>query len=158
MLAKHEWYSFGNEPRLPAFDQLRANRLAAHRLVNDELLKRSRAFVSQPAVDERPSRNPTAPPSSFRANERPPALADPLRTNDAGLVWVELVDQACDVVDVTAGHLRNIHVRYLTRCEVPHAFGFAYTGQTRPNRRVAVVDQVTADGGFASRPMSILMP
>lgn len=38
-----EWYSFGNEPRLPAFDQLRANRLAAHRLVNDELLKRSRA-------------------------------------------------------------------------------------------------------------------
>jgi hypothetical protein len=62
-----EWYSFGNKPRLPAFDQLRANRLAAHRLVNDELLKRSRAFVSQPVVDERPSRNPTAPPSSFRA-------------------------------------------------------------------------------------------
>lgn len=59
---------------------------------------------------------------------------------------MELVDQACDVVDVTAGHLRNIHVRYLTRCEVPHAFGFAYTGQTRPNRRVAVVDQVTATG------------
>jgi hypothetical protein len=142
-----EWYSFGNEPRLPAFDQLRANRLAAHRLVNDELLKRSRAFVSQPVVDERPSRNPTAPPSSFRATNALQPLADPLRTNDAGLVRVELVDQACDVVDVTAGHLRNIHVRYLTRCEVPHAFGFACTGQTRPNRRVADVDQVTADGG-----------
>jgi integrase len=33
-----EWYSFGNEPRLPAFDQLRANRLAVHRLVNDDAL------------------------------------------------------------------------------------------------------------------------
>jgi hypothetical protein len=81
------------------------------------------------------------------SHERPPALAEPLRTNDAWLVWVGLVDQACDVVDVTAGHLPNIHVRYLTRCQVPHAFGFACTGQTRPNRRVAVVDQVTADGG-----------
>jgi hypothetical protein len=30
---------------------------------------------------------------------------------------VELVDQARDVVDVTAGRLRNIHVRYLTRCD-----------------------------------------
>jgi hypothetical protein len=60
-----EWYSFGSEPRLPAFDQLGADRLAAHRLVNDELLKHSRAFVSRPVVDERPSRNPTAPPHRF---------------------------------------------------------------------------------------------
>src|SRR4051812_13200773 len=56
-----------NFPRLPAFDRLRANRLAAHRLVNEELLKRSGAFVSKSVVDERPSRSPTAPPSSFGA-------------------------------------------------------------------------------------------
>ena len=42
---------------------------------------------------------------------------------------MELIDQACDVVDVTAGQLRDIHVRYLTRCEVRHAFGFACTDQ-----------------------------
>src|SRR4051812_6088508 len=121
--------------------------MAAHRLVNDELLKRSRAFVSQPVVDERPSRNPTALPSSFRATNAP----QPWRTRSGRMTpgwsgWSWLI-RRCDVVDVTAGHLRNIHVRYLTRCGVPHAFGFAYTGQTRPNRRVVVVDQVTADGG-----------